>query len=107
MECFMVWLQAHNAKLQLGRARVSEADLAELQAECEARLGKAERRVFALQKERDAARAAAAAAPAPAALAERDAALRQVRSVQASCADLMPYQSTWQQQHLPCAFFAL
>jgi hypothetical protein len=82
VEAAMAAIQARNEELQLSRARVSEADMAELQTEFETRLGAAERRVFALKHERDAARAAAAAAPPPAAIAERDTALQQVRKIQ-------------------------
>ncbi|KAL0034466.1 hypothetical protein WJX79_003740 [Trebouxia sp. C0005] len=49
-------LQARNEELVIKAAKVSEEDMAAVQAECERRLGAAERKVYALVKERDALR---------------------------------------------------
>ena len=49
-------LQARNEELVVKAAKVSEEDMAAVQAECERRLGAAERKVYALAKERDALR---------------------------------------------------
>ncbi|DBA79226.1 TPA: hypothetical protein ACH3X1_009040 [Trebouxia sp. C0004] len=49
-------LQAKNEELVIKAAKVSEEDMAAVQAECERRLGAAERKVYALVKERDALR---------------------------------------------------
>lgn len=51
-----VHLQARNEELVIKAAKVSEEDMAAVQAECERRLGAAERKVYALVKERDALR---------------------------------------------------
>lgn len=72
-------MQRRNERLVLREAKVSEEDMEELQHEFEERLGKAERRVFALMKERDAARREAAAAVPQSTLHERDASIREVR----------------------------
>lgn len=53
--CFVV-MQARNEELVTKAAKVSEEDMAAVQAECERRLGAAERKVYALAKERDALR---------------------------------------------------
>ena len=50
------FLQARNEELVIKAAKVSEEDMAAVQAECERRLGAAERKVYALVKERDALR---------------------------------------------------
>lgn len=52
----MVVLQVRNEELVVKAAKVSEEDMAAVQAECERRLGAAERKVYALVKERDALR---------------------------------------------------
>ncbi len=52
----IVRLQARNEELVIKAAKVSEEDMAAVQAECERRLGAAERKVYALVKERDALR---------------------------------------------------
>lgn len=52
-------LTAKNEQLLLRSAKVSEQDLDELKSEFEQRLGAAERKVFALTKERDALKKAA------------------------------------------------
>lgn len=49
-------LQVRNEELVVKAAKVSEEDMAAVQAECERRLGAAERKVYALVKERDALR---------------------------------------------------
>ena len=49
-------LQVRNEELVVKAAKVSEEDMASVQAECERRLGVAERKVYALAKERDALR---------------------------------------------------
>lgn len=51
-----VAVQARNEELVTKAAKVSEEDMAAVQAECERRLGAAERKVYALVKERDALR---------------------------------------------------
>ncbi len=51
-----VHLQARNEELVIKAAKVSEEDMAAVQAECERRLGAAEHKVYALVKERDALR---------------------------------------------------
>ena len=48
--------QVRNEELVVKAAKVSEEDMAAVQAECERRLGAAERKVYALVKERDALR---------------------------------------------------
>ena len=48
--------QVKNEELVVKAAKVSEEDMAAVQAECERRLGAAERKVYALVKERDALR---------------------------------------------------
>ena len=53
---FAWWVQARNEELVIKAAKVSEEDMAAVQAECERRLGAAERKVYALVKERDALR---------------------------------------------------
>ena len=50
------WLQARNEELARKSAAISEEDLEAVRAEFEARLGAAERKVYALSKERDALR---------------------------------------------------
>ena len=49
-------VQAKNEELVTKAAKVSEEDMAAVQEECERRLGAAERKVYALVKERDALR---------------------------------------------------
>lgn len=49
-------MQAKNEELVTKAAKVSEEDMAAVQAECERRLGAAERKAYALAKERDALR---------------------------------------------------
>ena len=60
--------------------KVSEEDMAELQTEFETRRGRAERRVFALTKERDTAKRHLASAITPSTLQARDSRISQVRS---------------------------
>ena len=49
-------MQVRNEELVVKAAKVSEEDMAAVQAECGRRLGAAERKVYALVKERDALR---------------------------------------------------
>jgi hypothetical protein len=72
-------LQKKNQELVLKGAKVSEEDMAELQEEFETRLGRAERRIFALTKERDTLKRQLASAITPATLQARDARISQVR----------------------------
>lgn len=54
--CCWAALQTKNEELVTKAAKVSEEDMAAVQAECERRLGAAERKAYALAKERDALR---------------------------------------------------
>ena len=54
--CCWAGLQTKNEELVTKAAKVSEEDMAAVQAECERRLGAAERKAYALAKERDALR---------------------------------------------------
>lgn len=75
-------LQKKNQELVLKGAKVCEEDMEELQTEFETRLGRAERRVFALTKERDAAKRQLASAITPATLQARDSRIAQVCTAQ-------------------------
>lgn len=63
-------------------AKVSEEDMEELQTEFETRLGRAERRVFALTKERDTVKRQLAKAITPSTLQARDSRIAQVCTAQ-------------------------
>eukprot|EP00892_Ulva_mutabilis_P009334 jgi/Ulvmu1/6773/UM030_0111.1 len=84
MQAAMGALQRRNERLVLREAKVSEEDMEELQHEFEERLGKAERRVFTLIKERDAARREAAAAVPLASLHDRDVRIRELEKEKAA-----------------------
>lgn len=73
-------MQKKNQELVLKGVKVSEEDMAELQTEFETRLGRAERRVFALTKERDTVKRQLAGAIAPSTLQARDSRISQVCS---------------------------
>ena len=76
-------------------AKVSEEDMAAVQAECERRLGAAERKVYALAKERDALRRGSdKLSSAHDLLKEKDSIIAQVSQIANAPARVLPCCST-------------